>query len=258
MLDATKDFISENPGLVTGLAASGGLGALGGAVFTNTDENDTAGEKFKKRLKNALLAGGLAAGAFGAGSYGLNKLQNALPEDDESPLSTAIHSTPVRALGGGLGLGTGLAMQNKKNNAAIKQVFGDMPMSKERLIEVLNDTTKNSPAMKKIQKAWGSDTASLRKWIERTGIDPTKIVDTSITGIDDTAKAIEGALGKNQTVKNLADKLKVNPEALAKAWHKAKANKWTLGATAAGLMMPEALSTIGSALSSLFGGSMYE
>lgn len=257
LLEKAKDFINENPGLVTGLAASGGIGALGGAIFTDTDEDDSAGEKFKKRLKNALIAGGLASAAFGAGSYGLSKIQNALPEDDESPLSAAVHSTPVRALGGALGVAGGLGWQNKLSRDAINQVFPDTPMTKERLVEVLNGNDDAAKAI--IRKAWGdTNSESFKNWLDRTGIDTTKLVDKKLSGVGDTTDAIKDFFSKHPNVESAASKLKVNPEGLATALHKLKNNKRLIGAAGAGLLLPEILSSAGSAVSSLFGGSLYE
>lgn len=258
LLDKTTEFFQENPGVVAGLAATGGLGALGGAVFTDVDENDSASEKFKKRLKNALLTGGLASAAFGAGSYGLHKLQNALPEDDESPMSAAIHSTPVRLLGLGAGVGGGMMWQGKKNEAALKKVFGDTPMSKSRLIDVLNNQAENPELFKRISDAWGNDSKALQEWIESTGIDPAAIKNKSITGIEDTTKAVENFINKHKAVKDIADSVKLNPESLATAIQRAKANKYALGAAGVGLALPEITSATGSAIGSLFGGSLYE
>lgn len=258
LLEKAKDFIKEHPGLVTGLAASGGIGALGGAIFTDTDEDDSAGEKFKKRLKNALIAGGLASAAYGAGSYGLSKLQNALPEDDESPISAAVHSTPVRTLGGAIGVAGGLGWQNKLSREALNQVFPDTPMTKERLIEVLNG--KDGDAAKAaIRKAWGdTNSVSFKNWLDRTGVDVTKLTDKSLSGVEDTTNAIRDVLAKNKPIESVASKLKVTPEGLASLTHKIKGNKRLIGATAAGLLLPEILSSAGSAVSGLFGGSLYE
>lgn len=258
LLEKAKDFIEENPELITGLAASGGIGALGGAMFTDTDDEDSAGEKFKKRLKNALIAGGLASAAFGAGSYGLGKLQNALPEDDESPLSAAIHSAPVRALGGGAGLAAGLGIQNKKQLDALSQVFPDSPMTKARLIEVLNSPGTNVGEMNAIRKAWGgTDTPSFRKWLEATGVDVTKLNDKALSGIDNTTNAIGDFFGKNKAIGNAAGALKLTPEKLAQLFHKAKANKYAIGATGLGLALPEIVSAAGDAVGSLFGSSLH-
>lgn len=259
LLEKAQEFIEENPGLVTGLAASGGLGALGGAVFTDTEEDDSAGEKFKKRLKNALIAGGLGAAAFGAGSYGINKLQNALPEDDESPLSVAMHSAPVRGLGGALGVAGGLGWQNKKSLDALNQVFPDSPMTKARLIEVLNDPANNSAAMEAIRKAWGGmNTESFKKWLGDTGIDTSLLKDRQLSGMDDTVDSIKNLLSKNKVLEDISNKVNATPENLAKIIHKLKANKHLVGATALGVAMPEILNAAGSAVGSLFGSSLHE
>ena len=259
LLEKAKDFIKEHPGLVTGLAATGGIGALGGAIFTDTDEDDSAGEKFKKRLKNALIAGGLASAAYGAGSYGLSKLQNALPEDDESPISAAVHSAPVRTLGGAIGVAGGLGWQNKLSRDALNQVFPDTPMTKERLIEVLNNGTGDDAAKTAIRKAWGdTNSVSFKNWLDRTGIDVTKLTDKSLSGVEDTTNAIRDVLSKSKPIESAAAKLKVTPEGLASLTHKIKGNKRLIGATAAGLFLPEILSSAGSAVSGLFGGSLYE
>lgn len=259
MLEKAQEFIEENPGLITGLAATGGLGALGGAVFTNVDEDDSAGEKFKKRLKNALLTGGLAAGAFGAGSYGLNKLNNALPEDDVSPLSAAVHSYPVRTLGAVGGVGTGIAIQNKASKDAIADVFGDKAMSKSKLTEVLSNPAekRHEKAMKKIHDVWGKDTDALKDWVAKTGVDPTSIKPEFTSLADDTARA-ERMLNKNTAVKGIADKLKFTPERLAKLIAKTKKNKYAIGAGTLGLLLPEMLSGVGSAVGSMFGTSLHE
>jgi hypothetical protein len=256
LLDKTTQFIQENPGIVTGLAATGGLGALGGAVFTDVDDDDSASEKFKKRLKNALITGGLASAAFGAGAYGLNKIQNALPEDDVSPMSAAIHSTPVRLLGLGAGGIGGHMLQQKSHKAAINQVFGDTPMSKSRLIDILNNPVDNPAEFERIEKAWGNNSKALKEWIEATGVDPAAIK-PKLTGMDNTAAAIDDLLNKNKAVGDVARRV-VNPETLAKAIHKIKANKVAVGLTGAGLLLPEIASATGNAVSSLFGGSLYE
>lgn len=258
LLEQAKDFISANPELVAGIAATGGAGALAGAAMTDVKDTDSASTRFKKRLKNALLAGGLGAGAAGAIGFGIDKIKNALPEDDVAPIVAATHSTPVRALGLAGGAGIGAAMQNKAQRSAIADVFGKAPMSKEKLVELLNDPAKNPSAMKAIEKAWGKDSEALKKWIERTGVDPAALKNPAHTNISQDAKSIEELLGKNKTVENLARKAKLNPETLAKLMAKAKSNKYLLGGAGAGLLLPEALTTTGSAIGSMFGNNLYD
>lgn len=257
MLEKAQEFIEENPGLITGLAASGGLGALGGAALTNVDEDDSAGEKFKKRLKNALLTGGLAAGAFGAVNYGANKIQNALPEDDVSPISAAVHSSPVRLLGIGTGAGIGAAIQGKDSKNAISEVFGNKHVSKDMLVDILNNPSQHSSALTKIKGVW-HDPGALKDWVERTGIDTSKLVDPEFSNMAAYTDEATDMLNKNKALKDIADKINITPDKLAKWRLAAKRNKYLLGAAGAGLLLPEGLSTVGDLVGRLFGSSLHE
>lgn len=257
MLEKAQEFIEENPGLITGLAATGGLGALGGAALTNVDEDDSAGEKFKKRLKNALLTGGLAAGAYGAVNYGANKIQNALPEDDVSPISAAVHSSPVRLLGIGTGAGIGAAIQGKDSKNAISEVFGNKHVSKDMLVDILNNPSQHSSALTKIKNVW-SDSDALKDWVERTGIDTSKLVDPEFSNMAAYTDEATDLLNKNKAMKDIADKINITPDKLAKWRLAAKRNKYLLGAAGAGLLLPEGLSTVGDLVGRLFGSSLHE
>lgn len=257
MLEKAQEFIEENPGLITGLAASGGLGALGGAALTNVDEDDSAGEKFKKRLKNALLTGGLAAGAFGAVNYGANKIQNALPEDDVSPISAAVHSSPVRLLGIGTGAGIGAAIQGRDSKNAISEVFGNKHVSKDMLVDILNNPSQHSSALTKIKGVW-HDPGALKDWVERTGIDTSKLADPEFSNMAAYTDEATDLLNKNKALKDIADKINITPDKLAKWRLAAKRNKYLLGAAGAGLLLPEGLSTVGDLVGRLFGSSLHE
>lgn len=257
MLEKAQEFIEENPGLITGLAATGGLGALGGAALTNVDEDDSAGEKFKKRLKNALLTGGLAAGAYGAVNYGANKIQNALPEDDVSPISAAVHSSPVRLLGIGTGAGIGAAIQGKDSKNAISEVFGNKHVSKNMLVDILNNPADHSSAITKIKGVWHDPTA-LKDWVERTGIDTSKLADPEFSNMAAYTNEATDLLNKNKAMKDIADKINITPDKLAKWRLAAKRNKYLLGAAGAGLLLPEGLSTVGDLVGRLFGSSLHE
>ena len=131
-------------------------------------------------------------------------------------------------------------------------------MTKARLIEILNNPDAETGAMNAIKKAWGgTDTASFRKWLENTGVDVAKLNDKSLSGIDKTTSAIGDFLSKNKFAGNAAGYLNLHRKKLAHV-PQSKANKYLLGATGLGLALPEIASATGNAVSSLFGGSLYE
>lgn len=74
LLDGISNFASENPGLTAGILAGGGLGLLGGAMAPaeSDDPNEDPNDRVKRRVRNALLAGGLGAAGAGLAGYGAN------------------------------------------------------------------------------------------------------------------------------------------------------------------------------------------
>lgn len=85
LLEQISKFISDNPKTAMGLIG-GGLGALGGGIFTGPgDPNETPGDRLKRRLKNALLLGGLGAGAGTLLGYGYENVSSAIPDSAPTP-----------------------------------------------------------------------------------------------------------------------------------------------------------------------------
>lgn len=120
LLDKAQEFMDENPGMLNSILVGGGIGGLGGAIFTGKEKEDdeNPGRRFKRRLKNALLGATVGAGAGGLLSYGVKNFSEALPQEDQPPMVDAWYSPEARALWAGAG-GTA-AYYAKQRNAAKK------------------------------------------------------------------------------------------------------------------------------------------
>ena len=77
-------------------------------MFTDTDETDSAGEKFKKRLKNALDRRRSCLCGIWRGVMVSKLPNNALLRMMSLLYPAAVHSAPVRALGRWSWLAAGL------------------------------------------------------------------------------------------------------------------------------------------------------
>ena len=267
LIDTIKDFAEENPDLVKTLgaaAAAGGIGAGAGALLTGDREDESPSDKAKRRLKNALLTGGLAAGGVGLLSSGYDAINTALPEDARSPLGDLLHSNLVRAGGifGGWKLGD--MLKTRGDQAAINSA---LEMADKKLLP--KDLSKDSIA--KLMEELGSKhpkkiTENAREFSKQFGSDKKKILDFArgvgipLEGLSEQAKRYFGISGSP-----LADSLKtVNKipkidaisksvtkipgmkdvhlqTSLAKLLEAGKRNKKALGFAAAGALLPEVL-----------------
>lgn len=132
LFDGITKFAELNPGAITGLLAGGGIGALGGALFTGSDDPDDPEDsksRLGRKVKNALI-GALAGGAAGGGiGYALSEngpLRSPLPEDDVAPEVQAAHSGPVRALFGTAGFASGARMDRARQSDLASQIIEDL------------------------------------------------------------------------------------------------------------------------------------
>lgn len=267
LIDTIKDFAEENPELVKTLgatAAAGGIGAGAGALLTGDREGESPSDKAKRRLKNALLTGGLAAGGVGLLSSGYDAINTALPEDARSPLGDLLHSNLVRAGGifGGWKLGDMLKTRSDQAtiNSALEMADKKLlpkDLSKDSIVKLMEELGSKHP--KKI-------TENAREFSKQFGSDKKKIldfargVDVPLDGLSDKAKRYFGISGSPlaeslETV-NKIPKIDVMSEyatkipgmkdvhlqtSLAKLLEAGKRNKKALGLAAAGALLPEAL-----------------
>ncbi len=132
-LGAITDFLQEHPKTTMGLLG-GGLGALGGVLATgDSDEDETPEDRTKRRLKNALILGGLGAGAGTLLSSGVETLNTAIPASVTTPeetLSAFGHPAVVgtaAAAGGAVG---GSALRNalqKDLETKVRAISDNLP-----------------------------------------------------------------------------------------------------------------------------------
>lgn len=75
VMDAISDYAKVHPNIVAGMLGAGGLGALGGAFLPgDVEEDETAGQRILRRVRNALIGGALGAGSAAAMGHGFNLL----------------------------------------------------------------------------------------------------------------------------------------------------------------------------------------
>ena len=93
ILSSIGDFAKENPGMVAGMLGAGGIGALGGALYGDEDDDDrSTGARVMRRVKNALIGGALGVGSMAAIGHGINMLRG------KSTTSTHNGTTPQQEM----------------------------------------------------------------------------------------------------------------------------------------------------------------
>lgn len=145
MLEQIEQFVKDHPKTTMGLIG-GGLGALGGGLLTGpADPDETPGDRFKRRLKNALLMGGLGAGAGTLLGAGYEHLSSAVPASMPTPeeniskfgdktknvVKSVTSPVGTSIMGAGAGI-AGSSWYDKKINgsdlrSALQQVGKDVP-----------------------------------------------------------------------------------------------------------------------------------
>lgn len=89
IMDSISAYAKENPNLVASMLGAGGIGALGGAIYGDDDDEDrSTGARIMRRLKNALIGGALGVGSMAAIGHGINMLRG------KSTTSTHNDTTP--------------------------------------------------------------------------------------------------------------------------------------------------------------------
>lgn len=110
-LGNVKNYLSNNPSAAAMLLGGGASSLMGGWLASRNkgDDEETQGERRKRILMNALLAGGLGAGAVGAGIGAYNKFNNAIPQGESSTGPVADAATGLLGRGTAAGVvGAGL------------------------------------------------------------------------------------------------------------------------------------------------------
>lgn len=209
LLDNISGYMREHPEMVTGLLAGGGIGALGGALATGSseDDEDSAGSRVSRRVKNALIgaaAGGAAGGGLGYALGANGPLLAPLPEGDESPEMAAVTSIPGRGIMGALGFGIGHYGDNK-NIAKARESLLD---SLEHNVTTSNGTVKsvrpgnieaveaaiNTPNANGALKGQYTTLDKYKQWFEgnNPGATPRSFLDAAErAGVDIDYKAIK-------------------------------------------------------------------
>lgn len=149
ILDTLSAWISDNPG-VLGALLGGGLGAAAGYSLPNEEDDILPEEdKFRARLKRALLFGGIGAGGGALTGYGINSIFTSVPDNKEKPETkwdrgmqkfmnawdTVATPGTTAAVGGVAGLKAGNKVMNWMNEKSGLPFFGGGDRMKNFIIE---------------------------------------------------------------------------------------------------------------------------
>lgn len=121
VLDGISKWVTDNPTAASALLA-GGAGALGGYAITKSDPDETVGAAIKRRLKNALIVGGLAAGAGALSSEAVKAFGTAMPAPKPPSAMKRIGGTAGVATAGA---GAGALVGRKVRNSEITWLGGE-------------------------------------------------------------------------------------------------------------------------------------
>jgi hypothetical protein len=213
MLDKAQEFIKENPELIRNTLLAGGIGALGGALVTgpSTDEDEPAGDRVRRRLRNALLGAaitGTGAALLTNAGKNINSAKLVVQKTPEEKVTEVLQDIPKAmvhpgTLAGAAGLSatTGLIADAKsRHNLAasylkaiglMKEVSDDSagPMS-EAAKSVASKNLRN-----RISDSWDNDLEEIYK---RVGGRDHFIKQLDMAGADGRAALLKRVDALNQ------------------------------------------------------------
>lgn len=181
-MNSMSEWFEKNPELVTGLV-TGGLGALGGFAMTGKDPDEEEGETFKRRLKNALIVGGLAGGAGALGASAFNSLSSSHPYTTMDRVKEIGLRGGADALGAAGGAYGGYALGKKFINSKLPGGYGAEIQAMAQQLKLPADThpdiilakirqeAANGAKMDRLNKIFGTkDPMALAKKLKLYGV----------------------------------------------------------------------------------------
>ena len=143
IMEKLKSWSAENPRLAKSLMAGLGSAAVGGGLTAMSKrKNESRGERRKRILRNALLAGGAGAGAVGLGDYSIGQFKTVDPVAEDPILGPG---RELAAAGGGLaGLFGSRAAGKLQQDTERRGIIGGIR-------EELNNSKNLTPANKRIK-----------------------------------------------------------------------------------------------------------
>lgn len=177
---------------------SGGLGALGGYFMTKGDKNESASDRSKRRLKNALVMGLMGTGV-GAGAFaGYKSLSGAAPEFDDDVNNALVNSiseygAPVIGTGidvVGSPVGT-LSLASAAGAYGMKKGWQNAAKEIEKDVSAIQSTFGGSKASGQLQ-----DLKGIRNVIESVNGDVDEAVKKLNTKIVPSSKGKKGGTAR--------------------------------------------------------------
>lgn len=194
VMDGISKWMSDNP-TTTAALLTGGAGALGGLAMTKTDPDEDPETSMKRRLKNALIVGGLGAGVGALGSEAIKAFDSALPDPDPTivdkaaPWLEGLGGAAIGTYGGGvLGqkimnselpkIGQGAEIRNLAERLSGKEV-----KSISRARDIIATTMEGDLALTELARAMKKGTSRVAEIAEVLGkmnIKPKNIVNPKL------------------------------------------------------------------------------